>query len=127
MDGVDFSGVNVSNNVRLNGTATLTVTRASTDYTVTLYLYATSPEVNNQTNYVLSPVNQSAITTNAEKLINADDFTPNLPDLTDGQIHINIDSYSLVFHAIDPDPVIDEDTYDASDSSAYTSTVSIFA
>lgn len=125
VDGIDISSATGSNCIRLNGTATLTVTRASTDYTVTLNLYATAPETLSQVNFVLSPLDQSSLTTNPEKAINADDFTPNLPDLTDGQTYMNLDSYSLVFNAIDPDPVIDSDTYDATDSSAFTQTVSV--
>lgn len=126
LDGIDTSSadINLGNAVRLNGTATLTATRASTDYTVTLYMYASTPESSQITNISFSPLAQSTITA-AERTINADDFTPNLPDLTDGQVYPNLDSYSLVLNAIDPDPVIDSDTYDATDSSPITQPVTV--
>jgi hypothetical protein len=127
-DGIDLSGVTASNYVRLNGTATLTVTRAATDYTVTLYLYATTQNISDTVSVKFSPVDATDLTDPFnQELIQAADFTPSLPDLTDGQLHVNIDTASLVINAIDPDPVINDDTYDATNSSAFTNTYSVFA
>lgn len=127
-DGIDLSGVTATNFVRLNGTATLTVTRAATDYTATLYLYANTSNIADTVSFKLSPDNVANITDpNNETLIQPADFTPNLPDLADGQLHVNIDTASLVINAIDPDPVINDDTYDATNSSAFTNTYSVFA
>ena len=127
-DGIDLSGVTASNYVRINGTATLTVTRAATDYTVDLYLYATTQNISDTINFRFSPVDAANLSDPLnEELIQAADFTPSLPDLTDGQFHVNIDTASLVINAIDPDPVINGDTYDSTNSSAFTNTYSVFA
>lgn len=125
---LDISGVSLAALPRLNGTVSITVTRNATDYTATGYLYASANEINGTINAHISPLAQSSINAaapNNEHKWGASDFTPNLPDLTDGQIYMSLDTYSLVLNAVDPDPVVNGNTYDATDSASTSIVVSI--